>query len=368
MLNLIIPIKKIKKLEKIYSNNFLRFNTFEEFEREFSEYFKILRNSLSGYKEFEKQFLSKKSLQPCILTECFVSQTIANALQLNKFVDLDANPDVPAMLTSAIYRSSGYTDGSTFRYAYYNQSCDTVLFQCGASRTIDVVFTKYNISIRIEIKEQVARLEECDVIGGYSEDGKLIITQEFSENRADYVPYIEIFNKKTNIFEIEGHNFKIVNYLHDDEVRELISNSLGVRVLDMFLFIVGNDIVPVLPNHLLNFVSFEGSEIRSAGKNSYKIFTLQYAKRKIQSLGGRINNDIVTMPFSDENIVWYRGRKTRYGVGPFLSVKIDKVSIENGQIKFKFSDLKQKKPCISIHLNAYKNEQHLQLEFNELNS
>ena len=176
-----------------------------------------------------------------------------------------------------------------------------------------------------------------------------------------------MFNKKTNIFEIEGHNFKIVNYLHDDEVRELISNSLGAKVLDMFLFIVGNDIVPVLPNHLFSFVSFEGSEIRSAGRNSCKIFTPQYAKRKIQSLGGIINDDIVIMPFSDENTVRYRGRKTRYAVGSFLSVKIDKVAIENGQIKFKFSDLKQKKPCISIHLNAYKNEQHLQLEFNELN-
>lgn len=357
--DLIINYDDIKSLDKLYKENFLKFVNFSDFEIAYPTQFELFKRSKSAYKEIQKQHNASKGLQPCILTECFIAQTIANKFGLDQFIDLDDSAStVPSGLTGAIFAAKGYTDGSKFRYCYYNSHFDTILFQCGACGTVDIVFTKFNINIRIEVKEQVAKLEECDITGLYGEDGKLIISEEFKQKRTKYVPYVDLFNQLTDVFSMEGHNFKITDYLNKTSSKAIIDAVLGTKVIDVFVLVVDNKIIPVLSDHLTDFVSFEGSEIRTAGRNYGKVFTPEFVKTKIYSLGGAIDaNNIVTMPYNPDFRIKGRGTNqyNRYGLGSLIFVKLEDATVVGDEIQFHFSKILQKKPTISIHLNAKDN-------------
>lgn len=366
---LIIPSERIKQLDELYKTKHDKYLLFEDFENAFPLEFLDFTKSKSAYQEIKKQFLAQKGLQPCILTECFVAQTIANNLNLNQYIDLDDNPNVPAQLISTIFSAQGYSDGSTFRYCYYNDHFDALVFQCGASGTVDVVFTKYNLSIRIEVKEQTSKLEECDITGLYDENGHLIVSHKFQSERLKYVPYVLMFNALTNVFDMEGHNFKISQYLTDNKVKDIISDALDIKVVDVFILVVNNKLVPVLSKYLFDFVTFEGSEIRTAGRNYGKVFTPNFAKQKIISMGGTIDElGNVNMPYDPSLRVKGRGLDiyNRYGIGSLLFVKLENTQIIDDRIYFKFEDVCQKKPSISIHLNSTINNYSLIEQFRML--
>lgn len=371
LIDLIVPFEKIKKLDELYKNNHRLFSSFEDFENNFPNEFMYFKKSKSAYKEIKKQFSNKLGLQPCILTECFVAQTLADCFNLNEYIDLDdTKVFVPNQLAGAIFSAKGYSDGSKFRYCYFNNRFDTIIFQCGASGTVDIVFTKYNTNIRIEVKEQLSKLEECDITGLYDESGRLLINSKFRQKRSKYIPYIDLFNSVTNVFDMEGHNFNISNYLNDDKTKLIIYNALNIRVVDLFILVVGDKLVPVLSKELFDFVTFEGSEIRTAGRNYSKIFTPNFVKKKIIDLGGSIDdNNNVALPYQSSNRI--KGRNiseyTRYPLGSLLFVKLEDVKIENNIIHFSLRKVFQKKPSISIHLNAKINEISLLNQFNELN-
>lgn len=371
LIDLIVPFERIKKLDELYKVQHNSFSSFEDFENSFPQEFADYKKSKSAYKEIQKQFNNGMGLQPCILTECFVAQTLANHLHLNEYIDLDdVNTMVPSQLTGAIFAAQGYNDGSKFRYCYYNNHYDALVFQCGASGTVDIVFTKFNLSIRIEIKEQVSKLEECDITGLYDENGHLKLSTEFKQKRAKYVPFIHLFNALTNVFEMEGHNFNFSSYLEDEKAKSIIADALDIKVVDLFVLVVGNKLVPILSKNLFDFVTFEGSEIRTAGRNYGKVFTPEFAKSKIVNLGGSVDgNGIVSLPYNPENRV--KGRNLdeyrRYSIGSLLFVKLEDTEVVNDVIRFPFSKICQKKPSISIHLNAKINHSSLLNQYFELN-
>ena len=369
LIELIIPFNQIKNLDALYKNNFNNYTSFEEFENNFKNDFENIKKSKSAYKEIKKQFNVHMGLQPCILTECFVAQTLANHLKLNEYIDLDESSAVPTQLAGAIYAAQGYSDGSKFRYCYYNNQFDALVFQCGASGTVDIVFTKYNISIRIEIKEQIAKLEECDITGLYNENGYLQLSNDFKVKRSKYVPFVNLFNKKTNIFSMEGHNFNFSQHLQDDNAKAIISEALNIKVVDLFVLVVGNKLVPTLSKYLFDFVTFEGSEIRTAGRNYKKqIFTPEFAKNKLLAIGATIDNDNVKLPYNESLRVKGRNVNTynRYAIGSLLFIKLEDCLIKDNNIEFKFSKICQKIPSISIHLNARINNDSLGKQYHEL--
>ena len=117
LIELIVPFEKIKKLDELYKVQHNSFATFSDFENAFPNEFVDYKKSKSAYKEIQKQFNNGMGLQPCILTECFVAQTLADHLHLNEYIDLDdINATVPNQLVGAIYAAQGYNDGSKFRY------------------------------------------------------------------------------------------------------------------------------------------------------------------------------------------------------------------------------------------------------------
>ena len=356
---LTVPFYRIKQLDKIYKNFYDKYSTIEQFELGQESFFADIKKSKSAYQEIKKQFELRRALQSCILTECFVAQTIANILNLTEIVDLKTSKTTPTKLAGLLYSAQKHSDGASFRYCYYNNQYSSIVLQCGASQTVDVVFLREKICIRIEIKEQHAKLEECDITGNYNEEGVLTATKDFMAGRAKYVPFIKQFNQTTNIFRMEGHNYKIENHLTEAQAREIINEVLDIKEIDIYLLIVDNKIIPVLSEYLYEFVSFEGSEIGTAGSNSKKVFTPIFAKKKIIDAGGLIEETgMVIMPFDPTLRIKKKGgnQYSRYPIGSLLFVELKNATIADGFISFEFEKIKQKVPTISIHLNSKMNQ------------
>ena len=178
-----------------------------------------------------------------------------------------------------------------------------------------------------------------------------------------------MFNKKTNIFSLEGHNFNFSKYLKDDNAKSIISDALDIKVVDLFVLVVGNKLVPTISKYLFDFVTFEGSEIRTAGRNyRKKMFTPEFAKNKLLLMGALISDDNVKLPYDEGLRIKGRNLNTynRYAIGSLLFVKLEDCIINNNYIEFKFSKICQKIPSISIHLNAKINNECLNKQYHEL--
>lgn len=110
------------------------------------------------------------------------------------------------------------------RYIYFGDKKRVVLLKYGESSSIDTVFAKYGYRVRLERKEEKAKLGEYDF--NYDETGKLISTQNILKNYLEYVSFINKFNSVTNVFDYIGRNFNIGSYLDDDIVTNIASSVL----------------------------------------------------------------------------------------------------------------------------------------------
>ena len=136
--------------------------------------FNILKSSPAALHEFEKQFTQKKTLQPGILNECFILQTLADKLNLTSCQDMETS-------------SSVQVKDKTPRYKYYssNASNNGLLLQYGDPSSTDAVFIKGLDIINIEIKDSNSKLEELDL--KYQENGKLSPSNYIKKNVPDYI-------------------------------------------------------------------------------------------------------------------------------------------------------------------------------------
>ncbi len=361
-IDLIGGMKKIKKINEIYSGNFENNDTIEDLFSKFGDYNVLLEKSPAAICEIRKQFKKNKALQPSILTECFISQSLANLFNLECFADADdSSTSIPISITQKMNNFKGYTDSSSFRYIYYSLVNDCVLTQCGDSSTIDAYFIKSRTSIRIEYKECVSKLGEFDITGLYGEDGKLIISPKFEEERNDYIPFVDMFNNLTDIFSHIGSNFKFAEYMTNDNAKHILSRTFNENHVDLVLFADKKKIFPVISSEVYSNVDVKGSEIRPSGRNaSNKIFTPKYAARVLSAKGAIIDEDgNVRIEKQKMEATIGRGKTeiTRFKLCPLLFVKSNCVDIINNVCVFKYSDIQQLKPSIAIHLNAFFNEE-----------
>lgn len=351
-LELIVPVKTIKKMNAIYKSVFHSAKNFEELNSCFHEFENQLKLSPAAFCELKKQFEKQMALQPSILTECFIAQTLANFWGLDKFEDLDAKGVLPSEISNILFGIKNKRDGASFRYIYFNDKADFVLVQCGDSSTIDAVFIKEKIGIRIEFKEELAKINEVD-IPSYGDDGKFIVGGDFKTKYPYYAPFVEIFNQQTNVFEMIGHNFKLADYLDEENSKRIIESIVDAKFINAYVLLKGNTLVPVLGRNLHSSVGFSGSEIRTAGKNAKKLWSVDFAKNEILRLGGKIADGKVFLPLNEKMYVTGPGMDivTRYKINPLIFVRIEYTQVEGGIISFDFEKIEQLKPTISLHLS-----------------
>src|SRR5690606_27495090 len=96
---------KIKNLNEFYKNNFEDHTDYNQFLIQMGSLKEILEMSVSAEAEFRKQFERRMALQPAILSECFVAQTIANIFELDQFIDADEKKEnIPSHLFASLIR------------------------------------------------------------------------------------------------------------------------------------------------------------------------------------------------------------------------------------------------------------------------
>lgn len=352
-LKMIVSRKTIKRLNEIYKKNYAFDSNFLLLEEKFKDCKEALEKSPAAYCEIKKQYEKNMALQSSILTECFIAQTLANSLGLNQFADIDnKNAKIPVQISNILFQQKNKKDGASFRYIYFNDSYDKVLVQCGDSSTIDAVFIKEKIGVRIEVKEEDSKANEAD-IPKYDGNGKLVLTKTFKEKYPYYVPFVEIFNKKTDVFTMMGHNFNIVEYLDKDSFKRAIDGIISDKFIDLYIFQKDDFIIPIAAKDLFSSVGFSGSEIRTAGRNDKKLWLVDFAKSEIVRLGGKIENGKVYLPLDEKMYTIGRGKDvvTRYKINSLLFVRIADWKVEDGVISFGFEKIRQLKPSISFHLN-----------------
>lgn len=84
---MVLTSEEIKNIEKFYKENYKKVKTFKEFLALNPSLTRKIKKVKGAYAEVERQFYSKRALQPGTLIECVLAQTIANMYNLTNFVD-----------------------------------------------------------------------------------------------------------------------------------------------------------------------------------------------------------------------------------------------------------------------------------------
>lgn len=373
---LIIPIKKIKKINQIYKKNFKIADTLTNLIKEFDDNLLNLHECEAAYLTIQKQFELKKALQPAILTECYVAKTIADIFELKTFVSSNGEDlHVPSKIGKILFRSVNI-DNADYRYIYYNDKKQNMcLYQCGSSNTIDIIFADENATLRIEIKEEKSKLEEVDLL--YDDEGMLIYPKDFIKSNSSYVPLIKEFNRTTSIFDKLGHNFNLKSFIsthRHDIATSILKGIMEKKHIDLYVLIQKNIIYPCLPEDLFKNVSIEKSEIRTSGRNGIKVFTKEYLNKILCDNNNKavIDNDEISVIYNQTSLTKGRNKNeiTRYKLNNSFYVKTGDYKLEEIQgekrLVFKRDKIWQLKPTISLHLDIFVNSNILKNRVDEL--
>lgn len=371
LIRLIVTRSRIKALGDYYKKNFESTYDYSLFISKLGKLKTFLQKSKSAEAEFKKQFMKRMALQPAILCECFVSQTLANVFELDNFIDVDEKEEnIPTHLFKALIKSKGGDlEAAMPRYIYFCDKKGIVLLQYGDSSSIDAVFVKDGYRVRLEIKDEKAKLGEYDL--NYDENGKLIPTQNILDYHTEYMYFINEFNSFTNVFDNIGRNFKIGCYLTEEIVMDIVSSVFDFKKIDLYVLQKDDTIFTVPKEQLLRCVDLsKGSEIRTAGRNSYTVFTPNRLNELIFCLGGNIKEGVVTLPFDSSKASKGRGKQTitRYKLNSLFFVKYSDIIIQDDKISFELKNVRQNKATISLHMYSIINKKALEDSYKSINS
>lgn len=361
----------ISRLADFYKQNFEIANEYNDFQKLMEvDLLNQLKLSKSAEAEFKKQFSKKMALQPAILNECYVIQSLANILGLHDFKDIDEKQEnIPSWLFEILIRKGeGELESSLPRYMYFDEKQKFVLLQYGDSSSIDAIFVKESSKVRLEIKEAKSKLGEYDL--NYDESGILIPTEQIAKNHKTFLHFIQIFNEKTTVFKSIGKNFKIGNHLSEEFLNEIVSTVFNTKKIDLYILQNNNKIYSIPSEKLIKNVDTNASEIRTCGRNAYNVFTPKNLLETIKKIGGVVENNDVTIPYIMSNETKGRGKNTitRYKINNLYFVKKGNFSVENNTVKFSLDKIKQNKASIAIHLYSILNLINLETISHELNA
>ena len=361
-IDLKLSFKKIKYLDNYYKENFDKYNNDDQGYLEFLnsnlKFKEGLSLSLAAENEVHKQFLLGRGLQPAILTECFLAQTIAELFKLNSIIINKPGFSVPSEITNLLLAAKGQHD-SNFRYLYYDKdNMNIVLTQNGDSSSIDAFFIKNKILIRIEFKEKASRFNERD-ISKYDDDGKLLPAEDFRRLYPYYSLIIDDFNSRHSLFELLGGNIKLGQLLDPQIVKEIFGLENKTKEIDLYIFAGSTKLYPVLYDYIPDYVSIANSELRTTGKNSKKVYTFKYLDEILKSIGAVYKNNYIMV--KKEKMEPRKARQhdkkiSGYKLNNLLFVPIKLIKEDGDFYIFEKKDIFQINPTISLHLDLLENE------------
>ena len=288
-----------------------------------------------------------KNLQPGVVTECTYAFAIARAMGLDHFELAEGSSlKLPQRLVEVV-KMQGFSS----RYIYFSADLSSVLLQGGGPHAVDAIFfdSTTNEYVTIEFKEPAAKVSEPD-LPKYGEDGLFTSDSRFEQRHSGYLKMLrDSIAKGLNIRSLKGHNTKPSDFTRDS-VEEAILAALGRA--DIICTHDAQGFVVMLPkDDIFSLVRVEG-EIRSAGKNSYAVWTPKFLREVLAEEAGTIVGAEIHLPVNEDR--WGRGRgsneNTRVRIGSLFWVPIAKAIVDGPRVKMRIADVRQKRPTIAAKI------------------
>lgn len=301
-------------------------------------------------------------LQAAILSECVYSFHLAEILGLTNF---EAHENDIRTFDPEIAKYLQRHKISP-RYSYSDKNKNKYLVQAGGPGSIDALFIDVTngVELRIEFKEPKAKSQEPDL--NYSIDGSIDLSPTFHQSFPQFDSMIrEAKSREVNIFTLSDSNSNFNVFSIGAIETALDGNFRGQKSAAVICTEDSKGyLTAFLSEDLLKFVDptvgvrvpgYKG-EIRSAGKNSYSVWSSDKLIKYIKSLGGKILDDNTVNIRVDK----LSKRKPRGGGSSDYSgwnitsvfwLKKDAVRVSSdGWASFELDSVKQKKSTISAHM------------------
>lgn len=308
---------------------------------------KLQNKCPAAYAEIEKALTYNQNIQSAVFSECAYAQTLANILDLCDFVDhIKNNTFLPISIINLL---NSYN--LVPRYIYSNNKQTRILIQAGGCKGVDsaLVSVLDNDVYTIEFKEAGAKTSEPD-LPKYGEDGKLILTDDFI-NR--YPQFTEMLKQHIgfNFFEKKGHN---ENNFTPESIRIAVTeNYSSKKFADVICTEDINNYLTMIPSNQVDRWADLQGEIRTAGRNSYSVWTPNALSKSIIQLGGKIKDDYVYINRSSLEERKPRGGNgiSGYKITSLFFIRLGDCKIEkNGDLKFELHKVRQLKPTIAAKM------------------
>jgi hypothetical protein len=292
---------------------------------------------------------NSKNLQSAILSECVYTFDIAMILGLSSYSEFDSyEGKFPQFAKNEMSKR-----GMLPRFIYYSKNGDEFLVQAGGPNSVDACYISAAESklLWIEYKEPAAKYGEADIL--YDDEGFVTAPPKFAEKHNHFETMLEAAqSKKINIFD---YSSKQINF-NDFEVDQ-VSQAIVYYFSDpdntvVFTEDSDSNLMGMLCKDVPRFASKIEGEIRSAGRNSLKLFTKEHFYKVFADMGGIIdsssNCEIETARIKDfRRERGDAGKITAIKVSSIYFIRLSKLREGNGKYTFALKDVYQLKSSIA---------------------
>ncbi len=314
---------------------------------------------LSIESEIDDALRVNGALQRAVFSECVYTFELANKLGLtsfSKYSKKQALPHAVEKLLESLELSP--------RYLYFNPKNSRFLVQAGGPNSYDAVLIDLDSDtiVKIEYKEPASKAKELDL--HYDESGYLVKTEKFTIQFRQLLPMLnEAIKAKVNIFKLADSATKnFVSFSTSSILKALDDNYTGDNTADVIctednkgylVMMSSNDITKFVdPPNLRGIPGIKG-EIRSAGRNKYKVWAVEKLHEHIAKIGGIVGADNqVSIETSRMRESKGSGTKTtnRLKISSIFFVYKEDVVTSGGYTTFDLKKVRQIKATISAHM------------------
>ncbi len=293
--------------------------------------------------QIRKSYEQGNNIQSAIFSECVYAQTFANMLKLDLFVNCSEKPNFLPSTVESLIASYNLVP----RYVYSTKDKRRMLIQAGGCGGIDsALITVIDLIIyTIEFKEPSAKTSEPD-LPKYGEDGILKITKDFIKR---YPQFEIMLNEQNglNFFKIMGHN---INNFSEESIRIAVSNNYSKKYADVICTEDIDGYFVMIPANQVQLWAVLQGEIRSAGRNHYKVWTPGALNRFMLQYDPDIVGATVRLEKRKLEIRTERGGNGKisgYKITPIFFVYAKDCKDDGKYITFNFMKVQQLNPTIA---------------------
>ncbi len=300
--------------------------------------------------EIEKAVLNGKNIQSAIFSECVYAQSLANKFGLTELTAYNENDY--SFKGIEFFRREEISD-LTIRYSYEDRHKSQTLIQAGGNTGVDaaLILSTKKEAIMIEFKEPYAKTSEPD-LPKYREDGLLLTNSEFDRQYPQFKNMLnEKIREELNLLKHMGQN--VNNFSPSSISIAVTENYAGEKFADVICTEDKDGYLVMLPSNQVGLWAELEGEIRPSGRNAYQVWTPKDLEKTLQSLGAKLEHDLVVVNKNKLVAANARGSKnvSRAKISPHYFVRIADVEFREDIALFALKSIRQLNPSIAAKMN-----------------